>query len=194
MWTGNLTQEDRIKINSRVIGNEESKGIELPKSFEEGCDVCYACPTNKERNAITAGIFREHIKREHPGIESKKNPPDHTIMVEAKNESSIPKKKNHQTLPIKINEMMRHRILTTCGDADVMVGTKHIDPLLCLYVGGYFMCIDNKHLSEGRGNGTLCRVIKMRLKETPKITAMNWEGRKVNTVNISEVHWVKLEH
>ena len=89
---------------------------------------------------------------------------------------------------IKINEMMRHRILTTCGDADVMVGTKHIDPLLRLYVGGYFMCIDNKHLSEGRGKGTLCRVIKMRLKETPKITAMNWEGRKVNTVNISEVH------
>ena len=53
MWTGNLTQEGHMKINSRVIGNEDnetekSKGIEPPKSFEEGCDVCYACPTSKE--------------------------------------------------------------------------------------------------------------------------------------------------
>ncbi len=27
-----------------------------------------------------------------------------------------------------------------------MIGTKHIDPLLCLYLGAYLMCIDNKHL------------------------------------------------
>ena len=49
-------------------------------------------------------------------------------------------------------------ILTTCGDANAMIGTKHIDPALCLYVGALIMCIDNKHLKDKvpRGNGTIC--------------------------------------
>ncbi len=29
-----------------------------------------------------------------------------------------------------------------------MMGTKHIDTALCLYVGAYIMCIDNKHLKD----------------------------------------------
>jgi hypothetical protein len=28
------------------------------------------------------------------------------------------------------------------------MGTKHIDPLLCLYLGAYLMFIDNKHLKD----------------------------------------------
>ncbi len=38
------------------------------------------------------------------------------------------------------------------------MGTKHIDPALCIYLGAYLMCIDNKHLTDKvpRGNGTLC--------------------------------------
>ncbi len=44
------------------------------------------------------------------------------------------------------------------GDANAMMGTKHIDPALCIYLGAYLMCIDNKHLTDQvpRGNGTLC--------------------------------------
>lgn len=70
---------------------------------------------------IFAGVFLEHSKRENPTIESKKDPPNHTIMVEAKIESSINKKNNQQTQPLLITEMMRHGILTTCGDGSVKV-------------------------------------------------------------------------
>ena len=91
-------------------------------------------------------------------------PPGHTIVVEAAIRSSISKKVKH----VKIDRVLRHRIITMCGDNNTMVGTKHIDPSLCLYVGAYLICVlDNKHLRENipRGNGTLFRVVSMKLKD-----------------------------
>ncbi len=51
-----------------------------------------------------------------------------------------------------------------------MAGTKHIDPALCIYVGSHLICIDNKHLKDKvpRGNGTICKVIDIKLKEEPQ--------------------------
>ncbi len=48
----------------------------------------------------------------------------------------------------RVDENLRQQIITTCGDADVRWGTKHIDPALCMYVDAYLMCIDNKHLKD----------------------------------------------
>ncbi len=51
-----------------------------------------------------------------------------------------------------------------------MVGTKHIAPALCIYIGVYHISIDNKHLTDKvpRGNGTMCRVIGIKLKHDPQ--------------------------
>ncbi len=78
-----------------------------------------------------------------------------------------------------------------------MMGTKHIDPLLCLYLGAYLMCIDNKHLKDKvpRGNGTLCRVLYVKLKHnTLSYKCKNYYGRKAWTVNATDVEWVECEH
>jgi hypothetical protein len=93
------------------------------------------------------------------------NPPERTIIIEADIRSLVAKRTHR-----KIKEHLRQRIITTCGDADVMAGTKHIDPALCLYVGAHLICIDNKHLKDkvSRGNGTICRVIGIKLKEEPQ--------------------------
>jgi hypothetical protein len=93
------------------------------------------------------------------------NPPEHTIIIEADISSSVAKNA-HQ----KIKEHLRNRIITTCRDADVMAQTKHIDPALCIYVGAHLICIDSKHLKDKvpRGNGTICRVIGIKLKEEPQ--------------------------
>jgi hypothetical protein len=120
------------------------------------------------------------------------NPPEHTIIIEADISSLIAKKAHW-----KIKEHLRHRIITTCRDADVMVGTKHIHPALCIYIGSHFICIDNKHLKDKvtRGNGTICRVIGIKLKEEPQ--SNKWKnnfGRKVWTVKASDVEWVQCEH
>jgi hypothetical protein len=78
-----------------------------------------------------------------------------------------------------------------------MMGSKHIDPALCIYIGAYLICIDNKHSRDKvpRGNGTLCRVLGVHLKEN--VQCYNWKnyyGKKVWTVNATDVEWVECEH
>jgi hypothetical protein len=87
--------------------------------------------------------------------------------------------------------------LKSTWDAGVMVGTKQIDPALWIYVGAHLICIDNKHLKDKvpRGNGTICRVIGIKLKEQPQSYKLkNYYGRKVWTVHASDVEWVECEH
>jgi hypothetical protein len=74
-----------------------------------------------------------------------------------------------------------------------MMGTKHRDPALCIYIGAYLICIDNKHLKDKvpRGNGTLCRVPSVKLRENaPSYIWNNYYGKKVWSVNAKDVEWV----
>ena len=66
----------------------------------------------------------------------------------------------------KIDKHLRHWIITTCGDSNALMGTKYIDPSLCLYLGAYLMCIVNKHFKDNlpRGNGTLCQMLDVKLR------------------------------
>jgi hypothetical protein len=155
-------------------------------------DACYACPTNKERNAIQAAIFQKHIEATHPNVTCDELPPEHTLIIEANISSSV-----SNTTQQRIDRHLRHRIITSCGDANVMMGTKHIDPALCLYTGAYLICIDNKHLTDKvpRGNGTLCRVLGVKLKDDAQsYKYKNYYGKKVWTVNAADVEWVECEH
>jgi len=191
LWRDDLTREDREKINTRVVGGQD--GVTLPSTFDG--DVVYACSTNKERNAIQAGIFHDHILTTHPKISSPDLPPDHTIIIEAVIQSSKSKKSSSS-----IGSFTRNRIIQTCGDADCIVNeTKYIDPALRLYVGAHCMCmVDNKRLKDKVpiGNGTLCRVVGIKLSEhaTPSVRIQNWDGRKVSTVSAKHVDWVEFEY
>ena len=125
-------------------------------------DGCYACPTNRERNAIHAAIFKQHVHTTHPSIDDDKMPPEYTLIIESNITSSVKARSNQRA-----DNYLRHRITTSCGDADAMVGTKNIDPALCIYIGAHLKCIDNKHLKDKvpRGNGTLFRVLNVTLKD-----------------------------
>jgi hypothetical protein len=188
MWLGDLTKKDRERINKRVV---KPGGLQLLPSFE-GKDVCYACPTNVERNAISAINFKNHVLRTHPNVNDNNLPPDHTIIIEADIKSSLSKRSKQ-----KVDNVLRHRIMTSCGDAQVKVGTKKIDPALCLYVGAYVICvIDNTHLKDRvpRGNGTLCRVSSMKLKDSGHQRQWkNYYGKKVWTVCANNVEWLECE-
>ena len=48
---------------------------ELPDDKETRLIAHYACPTNLERNAISASIFKEHIKATHLILGSQADPP-----------------------------------------------------------------------------------------------------------------------
>ncbi len=70
------------------------------------------------------------------------------------------------------------------------VGTKQIDPALCMYIGAHLICIDNKYLKDKvpQGTGIMCRVIGVKLPKIP-ITYKwtNYYRNKVWTVNASDV-------
>jgi hypothetical protein len=78
-----------------------------------------------------------------------------------------------------------------------MVGTKHIDPALCMYLGAHLICIDNKHLNSKtpRGNGTLCRVLGVKLKQdAPTYKWKNYYGKKVWTIDAKDAEYIQCEH
>ena len=188
MWQCDLSKRHRKLFNTRIVGRN---GLKLPSTFEG--DACYACPSNRERNAISAGNFRRHVLNTHPTFVSQVLPPKHTIVVEADIRSTKNKQRN-----VTIDNVLRHRIITTCGDDNVKYGNKHVDPALCLYIGAYLICtVDNKFLREKvpRGNGTLCRLVSMKIKDdATSHTYKNYYGKKVWTVCAKDVDWIECEH
>jgi hypothetical protein len=78
-WRGKLTHIDRNTINKRVITRTD---VYLPKNIASNVDWNYACPTNRERNAISAGMFKQHVLYTHPTASSHDLLPDHTIVIE----------------------------------------------------------------------------------------------------------------
>ena len=188
MWKDDLPRKWRIWLNNnRLVG----PNLQLPKTFPSNKEVSYAAPYNKDRNAISAGNFRNHILATHPPFLSNEQPPKHTIVIEA----NIKSTKNSRR---RLDSVLRHMIITTCGDSNVMSGHKHVDPALCLYKGAYLICtIGNEHLSEKvpRGNGTLCRLVSMKIKSNATSeTFRKWYGKKVRTVKAEDVAWIECEH
>ncbi len=58
------------------------------------------------------------------------------------------------------------------------------------------MCIDSKHLKDKvpRGNGTLCKVVGLKLKHNPQsYRRKNYYGKKEWTVNANDVEWVECK-
>jgi hypothetical protein len=195
MWKNDINVKERKWLNERLVGGPQ--GITLPKAdaFEDK-DVVYASPYNRDRNGISAGNFKDHIIRTHPFIHEDRNPPTHTIIIEADMQSSTPLKSRKRGK--KLSGILRHRILTTCGDANVKAGTKHVDPSLCLYIGAHLICtLGNENLDKKvpYGNGTCCRVVGIKLKDDQ--TSYVWKNyykRKVWTVSASDVEWIECEH
>jgi hypothetical protein len=107
-------------------------------------------------------FFQKHIRATHPNVTCNEMPPEHTLIIEVHITSSI-----SNTTRQRINRYLKNHIITTCGDANVMMGTNHIDPALCIYIGAYLICIGNKHLRDkvSWGNGTLSQVLGVQLKE-----------------------------
>jgi len=189
-WSGDLTEDDRKLLNTRVVGRN---GLKLPSKFDGS--VTYACALNIERNVYQAGIFRNHITQTHPPVDSPDLPPNNTIIIEA----AIQKSKGKSKDSTSIGSYTRDRIINTCGDADCKVNeTKFVDPALRLYIGALCMCtVDNSHLKDEVpiGNGTLCRVVGMKLTEhAPSHCWKNWDGVKVMTVCAKHVIWVEFEY
>ena len=200
IWRGELSQEDIKMINTRIVG---LNGVELP-AINSDSDIAYSCPTNTERNLIHTELFQQHI-RDFPSVTSDELPPEHTVVIEA-HISKAPKKRrssrkndnsntNSTESPsyIPVNNLIRHRIYTRCGDSDVSFGTKHIDPAIKWYTGAHCMVNDNDNIAEGRANGTMCRGVSTK-KKINELRWKNFDGKKVYTINVCDTNYIQCEH
>ena len=180
MQFGQHTKEDIQKINERWLGNDE---VSLPSDG----DICYACPYNRDQNAISTSIFSEHVKNTHPNsLQTEVNPPSHTIILEC----SIRKGK------IKASPMFHSTVIDFCGDNDIEAcrTNKKIDPALKLYNNIPLMINSNADLAKGRANGTLCRFLKIKLKQNANMYKKKWDGKLINTVSIDDFEYILCEH
>ena len=190
-WAGDLTREDRDLINSRKVNGTT---VKIPDILSCKEDWSYACPYNKERNAITASIFKKHVENTHPMAGSHENPPQHTLIIEGYFQT----KPTNDTHSERVRNVIRHRIVTSCGDNDIEYGNrKKADPSLCLYHGIHLICVtDNKNMNQNppRGNGTVVKFISAKIKHmAPSYKVKIYNGRKVWTVNAIDVEWLNVE-
>ena len=189
MWECDLSKKDRQLLNTTRLVKKGK--LSLPAQLPD--NAAHACAHNTERNAISAANFKKHLQATHPAFDSPRCPPKNTCVVEALTENVKKDCPQH-----KVNHTLRHRILTTCGDADVKSGNQRIDPALCLCVGAHLICIlDNEFLKETvtRGDGTLCHLVSMKLRENSTTCKIKKHcGRKVWTVCASDVEWTECKH
>jgi hypothetical protein len=197
MWRGKFTQEDCDYINQRLLGR--GTNVQLPSLSAED-DIAYACHTNAEKTAIHATSFQKHIA-EFPSIDSSDLPPSHTVIIEAditRAPARRPRKKDREDTNIifcpPVTKRNSEKIYSKCSDSDMRDGTKFIDPALKLYIGVHCMINDNEDIASGRGNGTLCRLVSIKLKENTILNWRNYENKKVYAVNARGVEYLEFEH
>ncbi len=154
--------------------------LEIPVSAN------YACHSNKERNAIHAGVFDKHLQKTHKKS-LQFDPPKHTIIIKA--DLAWTSTGN------KIRPGMAKSIYESCGDHFCNYSqNKKLDPYLCLYNGCELMLGNNINVCKGEANGTrgLFKGIKLKPGENIHVTCLN--GYYVNSVYASQVENVECEH
>ncbi len=175
MWSGDLAKEDCKRINTRVLGTNglelppELEGKQISKIFQIGINWFNLIPYNVNtslyfsRRCMVRMSNKQGTKFHRSSSFSRtyaSNTPKCNLQRNATGTYSNNWGSYNQLYTIttqqRINRHLRHCIITSCGDATVMMGSKHIDPALCIYIGAYLICIDNKHLRDKVpwGNGT----------------------------------------
>ena len=94
-----------------------------------------------------------------------------------------------------ISKRLKELIYKRLGDSSLKHNkSKLVDAALKLYVGCHCMINDNDDIAEGRANGTLCKVIAIKLHSDKIIGWKSYDGKKVFTANVNDVEYILLEH
>ena len=126
MWKGKFPKNARALFNTRVVGQVvNNKKVVLPTRLRG--EFSYASPTNRDRNGIHSLNWKIHVVHTCPPFDSPEMPPEHTIVIEADIQSTSKNKR-------KIDNVIKQRILTSCGDDNMKYSHKYVNPALCLYV------------------------------------------------------------
>lgn len=117
------------------------KVIIVSRITQSGASCCYEFDATQQQPAVFSQCNQDI--------------PNHAVIIE----SRIKKKTTHCS--VEFHETIYER----CGDADIKTArNKKIDPALRFYPGVPLMITSNVHIKKRRGNGTLCRGLKLKLK------------------------------
>ena len=156
-------------------------------------DWSNAYPTNRERNTILAGIFKQHVLYTHPTASSHDLLPNQRTVIEDDFQTT-PKK---TASSLKVNNTLRHRILTTCGDDNITYGShKHADCFMSIHWNQPNMHDVKQKMEEKppQGNGTVCTLISVKIKQDAASHIWHeFYGKKVWMVNINGDEWLTVE-
>ena len=100
-------------MNTRAIRKD---GTEFPDFASSAANLRYVCLTHKQRDSISATIFKKKLELTHPSVQNNdQEPPGDTVIIEVDIRSS--KSKFSKT---GVDRVLRYVILTTGGDAHVL--------------------------------------------------------------------------
>ena len=134
-------------------------------------------------------LFEDHLKATHPKFcDQNVKPPNHTILIHSLIVSGTDKK--------EVPKEIQNYIINTCGDDNIQTNEhKKIDPCLKLFKGCPFMVNNNKQLEDdGCGNGSLCRLLAVKLKFGKKSYIMRVDNWQVNAISVLNVEYLLCEH
>jgi hypothetical protein len=181
MRNGELTEQDRQNLNSRVI---DGTNVRMPNPST----TRFATFCNQARSEINGYAFKTYLQQYHRG--STENQICNTALVikaEAHWVSGVSKNK-------KFSFTQRKILFENCSEADIKnSNSQRCDPLLCLFDGCSLMGNENKDVQNGIANGTTSIFKKAQLKPGAKLHPIKLHGFWVNAVSVDDVEYLLLQ-
>jgi hypothetical protein len=163
-------------INERVVGlnGYTQDGDPIPH------DISYSTPSNKERDAINAGIFSKIVEK-------------NAVQTIAIFSDKLGVKKLGES---KYTPVTNSLFWEECGESDCIFNKKttRLDPVLKVYIGCPLMLIDNIDVDNRLANGTQAILVKVVLKAGQTTSDILINGVLTKAVLASQVSYLLLRH
>ena len=173
-----LTDQDRAKLNSRVVDGVNVKLPDIDKTK-------FASWKNVTKSQFNAAVFKDHLEKFH-GSCTKDNIPSTAVVIRADAHWS------KSNAPLSFNQ--RKILFEECPEGDCKNSSnKYFDPLLCLFYNCQLICNDNKDVANGIANGSTALFKKLHLEPGAKLVPTKMHGCWVYAVDIGQVQSIELE-
>ena len=177
---GTHSDEDIQKLNQRCFKNNPNLKAELKKYP----NASFASYTNEERCSVGTAAFDTQVEA-YCSKDDLIAPPENILIVEA----------NIYLSNGKIYDNISHsRVVSWCADESIQKssGTTRIDPALKLCSDCPLIINSNNNLDQNVGNGSLCFLKKVKLKENCTPYKKKYNGYWVRCVRASDVEFILL--
>ena len=177
---GSVTEEDIMKLNSRVVPK-----VQLPSSVDCNLlEISYACYTNKRRNRVTNECFLHFIQQHCPAYNTHQAPTADALIIKG-----LVTKEGKD-----LGEDFHKCLWAVCGDDNINnPNQQKIDPCLKLIIGCPLMINSNNEKERKLYKGTTGKFAGVRWKEGCNPVIEDYYGHKVFSSFVSDFESLYLQ-